>query len=191
MTPKTPRLVTMGRPGGSQLFYWRPSATLRKAGWADRRLSNDLAFATREAEALNADVERWRVAKACGQDGRPILPDTVAALIAAYKAHDDFLLLGDRTRWRYLQCLDRIGREMGELRLKAVTPPLVQRFKGMFRLTPAQGNYHLSVLRLLFSFGIRDGQRGQPNSIALGGRKPTRLIDRSALRQAEARARPA
>jgi integrase len=154
---QVPRLVRLGRPGGKVLWYWRPSRTLRGQGWGDRRLDDDPAIAQSEARRINAEVERWRLARARGREGRAPVPGTVHALIAAYRGHDDFLLLAPSTRHRYLQCLDAIGAELGRERLKTITPPVVQAFKRLFRAVPAQANQHLAVLRLLFSFGIREG----------------------------------
>lgn len=149
-------LVSKGRDGGKILHYWQPSRSLRALGFRDRRLSDDPAVAAREAEELNREADRYREALAVGEHAKPI-PGTMRHLIGAYKASEDFLCLRDSTRRGYLQQLETIGRALGDARLKAVTPPVVQALKRSLGSTPWQANYALRVLRILFYFGIREG----------------------------------
>lgn len=160
---RIPHFVRKGRPGGKTLWYWQPSPALRKAGWGDKRLSDDPAIAEGQAQEINAEVARWRLAQARGEEGSDRLPGTVHHLVASYRAHDDFLLLADATRRRYMQCLEIIGERLGKARTKAITPPVVQAFKRTMARTPWQANHVLRTLRLLFSFGIREGYVVGPN----------------------------
>ncbi len=156
MRAKPRHLVVKITPAGKRLHYWQPSASLRRLGFRLRRLSDDPAIAWREAEELNAEADRYRDLVDRGAfEG--VKPGTVRWLIAQYRAHDDFLLLAENTRRGYLQCLDIIGRELGDARIESITPPVVQAFKRSMATTPWQANYVLRVLRLLFSFGIREG----------------------------------
>ena len=148
-------VIKTGR-GGRPLFYWQPSPSLRRLGFGPRRLSDDPAIARREAEELNAEADRYRDLLARGAFAG-VKPGTVRWLIAQYRAHDDYLLLAEATRRSYLQCLDVIGRELGDARIESITPPVVQALKRSMAATPWQANAVLRVLRLLFSFGIREG----------------------------------
>jgi integrase len=175
-------LVLKGRH--KPLWYWQPSKTLREAGWATRRLADDPATARQEAERINADVERWRLSRAMGTDGRAIVPGSVKALITAYRASEDYAGLAASTRHRYLQCLEIIGAELGEARTKAVTPPVVQAIKTKLKATPVQCNHVLRTLRLLWNFGIRQGLVTTGNPAAkfrqLGERPRTAVWSREA-----------
>jgi len=153
---KPRHLIVKVTPSGKRLHYWQPGASLKRLGFRLRRLSDDPALAMREAEELNAEADRYRDLVGRGAFDGP-KPGTVRWLIAQYRAHDDFLLLAEATRRRYLQCLDVIGRELGDARIESVTPPVVQALKRALAATPRQANYVLRVLRLLFSFGIREG----------------------------------
>jgi integrase len=148
-------LVKKGRPGGKVLWYWQPSPSLRRLGFADRRLSDEPAEAEREAQILNDEADRYRVAAARGQRGPA--PGTVAALVATYLGHDDFLLLGEATQRGYRQSLEILRETIGDARLQAITPPVVQALKNKHRATPWKANALIRVLRLLWSFARREG----------------------------------
>ena len=154
---KLPRHFSVkGRPGGKRLHYWSPSPSLRRLGFRDRRLSDDIAIAIREAEELNAEADRYRMEVARVGAGAP-LPGTVRWLIRLYKAHDDFIDLAERTRTDYDRHLATLDRLIGSERIDDVTPRVVQAIKRAGAGTPWQTNYLIRVLRLLFSFGVREG----------------------------------
>ncbi len=154
---KRPRHFSVkGRRGGKRLHYWSPSPSLRRLGFRDRRLSDDYAIAVREAEELNAEADRYRIDVARGVLGAP-RPGTVRWLIGLYKAHDDFRELAERTRRDYDRHLGILDELFGEERLADITPRVVQALKRAGAATPWQTNYQIRVLRLLFSFGIREG----------------------------------
>ena len=136
--------------------YWEPSASLRRLGFKGRKLSDDPAIAAREAEDYNAEADRYRQALGRGAHDRP-MPGTVAHLIGAYRASDDFLDLAATTKRRYGQCLERIAKSLGDARLAAVTPPVAQAYKRSLAATPFEANHVLRTMRLLFSFAIREG----------------------------------
>ncbi len=154
---KRPRHFNVkGRPGGKWLYYWSPSPSLRRLGFRDRRLSDDLAIAIREAEELNAEADRYRMELARGRYGAPP-PGTVRWLIRLYRTHDDFLELAERTRADYERYLAMLDELLGDERIEDITPRVVQALKRAGADTPWQTNYLLRVLRLLFSFGVREG----------------------------------
>ena len=48
------------RQKGHSLFYWQPSAGLKRAGYTTVTLGKDRAAAIEQAEAINAKVDQWR-----------------------------------------------------------------------------------------------------------------------------------
>lgn len=164
---RIPHLCAQARRSGATAWYWRPAPALRKAGWADRRLDDDPALAAREAERINEEVERWRLGRAMGRERVSVpIPGTLHALTAAYLAHDDYLLLADRTRDSYRDCIEILAQRLGSPKLKAITPPVAQALKRALARTPRQANLVLAVLRLLFSFAIREGHHVGANPAA-------------------------
>lgn len=51
---------------GRQRFYWQPSSELRRAGWRNRRLSDDPPIAFRQAEEINRKLDAERGARGDG-----------------------------------------------------------------------------------------------------------------------------
>ena len=152
----TRHLRARGRPGGKVLWYWEPSASLRELGFRDRRLDDDPARARREAEAYNHEADLYRVKRQSGLfDGAR--PGSVRWLIAAYLAHDDYLLLAERTRCDYRRHLDYVGLKLGDAALRAMSPRVVQALKRGLSATPVQANRVVATFRLLLSFGVREG----------------------------------
>jgi len=141
---------------GSIRLYWRPSASLRKLGFRDRRLSDDRSRALAECEAHNREVDRYRLTMAQGVFDRA-RPGTLRHLIAAYKAHDDYLLLAPSTRRDYGHRLEIIALRIGDARTRELKPRVVQALKRSFAATPSQANHVLRVFRLLCSFAVREG----------------------------------
>lgn len=153
---KKPRHLTTRARNGRVAYYWQPSAGLKRLGFRLRRLSDDPAVAWREAEELNAEADRYRDFVGADPIGQP-RPGTVRWLAAQFKAHDDYLMLSERTKDDYARFLDMLCRLLGDEKVEDITPRVVTELKRMGRDRPWQTNYMLRVLRLLFSFGIREG----------------------------------
>lgn len=153
---RKPRHLTTGVRNGRVAYCWQPSASLGRLGFELRRLSDDPAIAWREAEELNAEADRYRELVGADPLGRP-RTGTVRWLAAQFKAHDDHLTLAERTREDYARFLDMICGLIGDERVDDITPPVVAEIKRLGKDRPWQTNYMLRVLRLLFSFGVREG----------------------------------
>ncbi len=153
---KVRHLVVKRGRGGRPLFYWQPSRSLRALGFRCRRLPDDPAVARAEAERLNAEADRKRVAAARRRPPEP-RPGTVGALVAAYLASTEFRELAETTRRHYIAALERIRELCGDCAVEAVTPQVVQALKQEMATTAWQANAVLRVLRLLFNFGIQHG----------------------------------
>jgi hypothetical protein len=79
---KYPRHLVAKAQKKHTLYYWQPSAGLRRLGWSTVPLGKDEATAIKGAEALNAKVDQWR-------GGQPVLAQnrhgTLPWLIEHYK----------------------------------------------------------------------------------------------------------
>jgi len=166
-----------GGKGGSPLFYWRPSQELAAAGWKHRRLSDDEAEATGQAEAINANVDAWRKGepvaggpKSAAKQGPRAAPGTIEALIYDYKRSRWWDKLARATQKSYEIFFKRIIAWAGDQLARSITPRAVQAFyelqfrrtegKGKNRRvieTPARAAAAVRVLRLLLQVGIRMG----------------------------------
>ena len=157
-----PRHLVTHKGGRS---YWQPTAKLREAGFKLTRLLPENGDIWEQAEALNRQVDKWRIGL-LNPDGNPKpLPGTVAALAAAYQESVDFLDLAEKTRIGYkssLKILCEIGDEkhpFGRELVRGVTPPVVQLAKTTLRARGAyQANAVLTTARLTWAWGIRNGE---------------------------------
>ncbi len=79
MTRQIPFLHWQTLKDGSQVAHWKPSPTLRKAGFQNHKLGTRgsprdreaTKAATRAAEALNDQVAEWRAGKAAARSPAP------------------------------------------------------------------------------------------------------------------------
>lgn len=162
-------------------LYWQPSTALRRAGWRPERLPDDWAAAAARAQALNAQVDAWRLgsrppaeaveATRTVRPRRPLAPPgSIAALIGDYKASRWYTELRTRTQKEYAWALDAIAHWAGDVPARAITPAAVQAFhdglarrvveRGGVRTvkhTPHRAAAAVRVLRLLLQVGIRLG----------------------------------
>ena len=152
-------------------WFWQPSSELRAQGWRPQRLiAATLAEAEAQAEALNAELDRRREAQAVNGRRDVLVPGTVRALIADYRASKWWHQLAPRTQRDYGHHLDAIATWAGDMPARAITPPAVQawhealarRVVGTGRARqvlhrPAQAAAAVRVLSVLLSVGQRLG----------------------------------
>lgn len=156
---KIRHLVAKPQKGGHTLFYWQPSRDLRKAGFLPRRLAertNSLADAVQEAEALNRDLDAWRM----GTQPTQIAPNTLPWLTRLYRNDSRYTELAAKTRRSYDQCIESVL----DWSARAQHPPVhsvsrqhVRSFYRSMQRTPAKANAVMRVLRLLLQFGVDEG----------------------------------
>lgn len=142
------------------LHYWQPSATIRRLGFAPRRLSDDRTAAIVEAERLNAEAdqarERAHAAPAPRRRARGPAHGSVSALVAAYRGSVYFRDLAASTQRGYDQALDRLEAWAGPEPASRITPGMVQTFYRDLRTrTPAFAAAIVRVGRLLYAAGRR------------------------------------
>lgn len=156
-------LVT--KPGDRH--YWQPSAALRRAGFAPRRLDDDLASASKQAMQINMQVDTWREGRqadadiaVAGKQRRPVRrpaqgAGSLNALISDYKKSARYTDLRPSTKRQYDWCLRGIAAEFGHYSASAVSPAQIESFytnlAGRDAAHAARANATLRVLRLLFN----------------------------------------
>lgn len=133
---------------GTLRWYWRPK---------DRpgvSLGNDAAAAIVRATELN----RQRDAERAGMEG-PVAPakDSVRALADAYKTGPEFTRLAAKTRHEYDRHLSWLVGMAGDLSAGSLTARAVQELKRAGASTPWETNARLRTIRLLWSWGRRQG----------------------------------
>jgi integrase len=167
-------LVTVRTKAGER-YVWRPSPSLRRAGFRETRLDPDPATAARQAAKLTRQATAERDALSRRLTG----PVTLHTVIAAYLASDEFAGLRAATQRGYRQCADALAASpLGAARIGAITPPVVGALKRSMAATPWKANAVLRVLRLVWAWGRREGWCAGENPAAKfrGLKAPARQI---------------
>ncbi len=154
-TIKVRYLTGRPRDDGTMRYYWQPDQALRAAKWKLKRLSDDLAAATAEAQEINAQVDEWRAGliDAPVQDKR----GSVAALIAAYKKSRHYTKLADKTRADYANYLKLIEEWAGAEQAAHITAKSIQNlYEAHKKKKPRKAAYLIQVLRVLLNFAERE-----------------------------------
>lgn len=167
-------LVTVRTKAGER-YVWRPSPSLRRAGFRETRLDADPAVAARQAEALT----RQAIAERDALSRQVAGPVTLHTVIAAYLASDEFRTLRPATQRGYRQCAEALKLSaLGGARIGAITPPVVGALKRSMAGTPWKANAVLRFLRLVWAWGRREGWCSGDNPAAAfrGLKTPPRQI---------------
>ena len=130
-------------------WYWVPSKRLRREGYSVLALGKDRSEAQALAIRQNADVTRARRA---GQAEA----GTIAALIRAYRADDEFPSKPATVR-SYNQNLDWIERWAGDKPVQAISRKVVKELKRTLTGTPYRANAIIGMIRILYGFAMREG----------------------------------
>lgn len=157
-----------GATGKLPRYFWMPSPGLRKIGCHSARVPLDhhayrepgalLAAAIARAEQLNADADARKLAAALGAPAvTSPAAGTLAALMTAFQAHDDYTSLAKATKRGYQQAFKRLQTWAGDLPVRAIQPRNVQKYLEGQKATPRFGNFTVVVLRLVLAFGLRHG----------------------------------
>lgn len=131
--------------------YWQPSAELRAEGWRAATLARDKPTAWGQADAINADLDRWYRTRQRAE------PGTVAALVDSYKASRLWARLAPKSRADYAKHLGVIARWFGASPVLAITPGQVQReYEALAQRAPARAADIVGMVRVLFDFAINN-----------------------------------
>jgi integrase len=135
------------------LYYWQPSAALRKEGHRQRRLKNDRTDAVAQCMAITAEIEAEKLAP-----DKRLKEGNVAWLIRQFKDDHRYRTKRPKTRQGYDQNMGIIERVFGDVPVASITRPALNVFYNkMHKRTPWQANATLTMLRRLLFFAIERG----------------------------------
>lgn len=158
----TPRTLATGQQG----YYWVPSATLKRAGWASIPLGLDLAKAITAAEQRNEQVAQWKSGGATPKKVQKYTaPATVADVLRRFRA-EHLPNVRPNTRRTYENALRKIEiwTNDGATAIAAIDRDRVRKFRdGLMKVNPRTGKprHHsahgvLRVGRTLFAFAMKE-----------------------------------
>lgn len=107
-----------------------------------------------------------------------LVPGSLAALIAEYRASSDYTEIpSDKTRANYIRYLDMIVEKHGKRLVRQIKPVHVYLMRDTMKETPGKANNWLSVFRTLMTFATkRDWRDTNPaanvKALALGEHEP-------------------
>lgn len=165
-----------------QALGWKPVRLCAADGTPFARLE-ERGLAIAAADARNAELDSWRSGKpaiqlaaagsagdgralAIGDNGGPALAvpkrspviqiGSLAHLIRAYKASDDFKSLREKTRDSYEVNMRALEAWGGDAPIRAIGPARVQALYHAFKeRTPSKARALVGMLRILLAFAIR------------------------------------
>ncbi|MCP3730399.1 hypothetical protein M9978_08150 [Sphingomonas sp. MG17] len=171
-----PRLFSQPLADGSTAWHWKPSKTLRAAGFVNVKLGANKRVAIAEADRLNDQVETWRRgaaeadAAAEGSEAPPVrkLPRVIRVreLIRDYKQSDGWTLLPDQgglsvaTRADYSSRLRQIEHWAlgGDLPVRDIDKAMIKDLKSeLLKQSVSKAAQVLRVLRLLLNWAVDEG----------------------------------
>jgi len=138
-------------------YFWRPTNAVKKLGFANTPLGEDLFTAIQEAQRLNAEVEKIRR----GANDRPEpVHGSIAHAIKLYKADDAFTRLKPRTRKGYEKILREIERVAGKAMAAAITR---KGLKATYKQLKPRGLHiaaaHMRIWSILMGVALDEGLR--------------------------------
>lgn len=154
-----------------RLYYWQPSATLKRAGWNSVALGTDPRQAQAAAQAMNDKVEEWRTGGLKPRTVKKfIAAGTVSQLIRRFK--DEHYATGGpnnegiaaNTQKEYNSKLAILDRWAGKEQVTHITPARLEKLKAALLAADKDGKIHrhrasgtLRVARTFFAFGEKVG----------------------------------
>ena len=166
--PSIAFLVTKRHKNSSASYYWQPSATLAREGWAAIPLGKDEAAAQLAAREMNRQVEKWRDGAALPNIRTLHQEDTLSAAIAAYRRTvlegtqpNGKPVIAPHTARTYSGALHRLEAWAGKHPLAFITRPRVFALRdGMIRSGVGEHAAHttLKLGRQLFNWLIDQGR---------------------------------
>ena len=158
-------LIARRNRDGSSRWYWQPSAELRAAGWQTRRLARNAPphraemAAIEEAQDINKQVDDWRADTDTARPDDAARPPagSLAALISAYRASEEFTDLAPKTAKDYSRYLEMLIFWAGRRQVASFTPKQVKDlWRGLKDDKPVAAHMLITVARLVFEYGRRE-----------------------------------
>lgn len=162
-------------------WHWKPDKRLR-AAFKGAALGEDYAAAMIEARRLNRDAEAWLANGARNAPARrKSAPQTVGALISAYKASLEWRQLRARTQLCYGYELKRLEDEFGHEIAATLAPKRVRDWHKALAFDAPETARHVAARgRMLFNWAAREELIGAVNPFALrigqGNKRKMRLM---------------
>jgi integrase len=138
------------------IWYWQPTKKLLDAGFIARCLSDELAEAIREAEALNAKLDAWYRGSAPPPAAKA---GTLRALEELFERDDQFRGLRERSRRDHLYNIQPALLWAGDTMVKAITRKAIKEWlRGLQESRgPSTARGAGAALRRLISFAVDEG----------------------------------
>jgi hypothetical protein len=138
-------------------YFWRPTEAIKRLGFTNVALGDDLLKAVKEARRLNDQVEKVKR----GADHREgPARGSVAHVIRLYKADEAFTNLKPRTRKGYDKILREIEKVAGAVMAAAITR---KGMKATYRALKPRGLHiaaaHMRVWSILMGIALDEGLR--------------------------------
>lgn len=150
---RRPPFFVEKRTKRATLYYWQPSAALRKQGYLQRRLNDNRDAAVRQCREINAEFERDKA-----RLGSSIKRGTVSWLIREFKDDHRYRSKRHKTRQGYDQNMAIIERVFGDVPVPQITRPVLEKFYNkMHKRTPWQANAVMTMFRRLLFFAVALG----------------------------------
>jgi integrase len=102
-------------------------------------------------------VTRALLGKECATVAPLVQADSMAALILAYRASNQFKTRMPRTRETYGSTLDFLGATFGDMKIRSFTPVVILEFKESLSAQPSKFNGALALLSILFKLAMSQG----------------------------------
>jgi hypothetical protein len=154
-----PRLFPQPLESGATMWHWKPSKSLRAAGFANVKLGTDMGAAVNQAIALNQQVEDLRAGTAPAEAPRRILPRIVRfpELTDRFRKSDDFTGLKASTRAEYGSRLRALEHWAGTIAVRDIDAQLVRELRNnLVTGSPYRAAGILRVLRLLLAWAKKE-----------------------------------
>lgn len=151
------RLFSQPLAGGDTVYHWKPSKTLRKAGFVNVKLGYDFGTACTQANALNAQVKAFKSGASPEAVVQRTAPRVVrfAELVLRYRASDAFTTCKESTRAEYgtrLRQLEHWALD-GRLAVRDIDRAMVRDLRsGLMQGSIFRAASTLRVLRLLLQW---------------------------------------
>lgn len=138
------------------LYFWQPSATLKRLGLTSEALGSDYQAAKARAIEINSLADEMRRGQKTGNNGP--LPGTIAKLFRDFQSSDEFADLKDRTRKDYAYYLGKIEAEFGKYQVRNLTPKVIKTYyQRVRREVSVTWAYHiLSHLRGVLTWAVSE-----------------------------------
>lgn len=156
-----PCLFSQPLASGATVWHWKPSKSLRAAGFVNVKLGTDMGAAVNRAMVLNEQVAQLRAGTP--SDAEAILRRAVPRLVRfpeltdSFRKSDDFTGLRESTRAEYGSRLRALEHWAGNIAVRDIDAQLVRDLRNeLVKGSPWRAAGILRVLRLLLAWAKKE-----------------------------------